>query len=247
MTRKYSFRRRDKLIEAFLHFEYEATNKQIISYLKEKYYPEILKTIKPSSLWWSINWQLQFYSFSDGKKNFTGNSDLFYKTKPWLWGMYPDYKDRLKKTPSQNNIFNVAEDLDLNIDQQTKKKSYVISRIVRDSKIISYLKELYNNRCQICSESIDLGNWKLYSEGHHIRPLWIPHNWPDKIENIIILCPNHHTEFDYWAIAIDPHKLTIFHKSKYNKFYNKPIVINDKHNINNLYLAYHLENIYKVI
>jgi predicted restriction endonuclease len=65
------------------------------------------------------------------------------------------------------------------------------------------LKLLYENRCQICGESITLPNGTRYSEAHHVRPLGRPHHGPDVAGNILVLCPNHHVMLDYGVIALE--------------------------------------------
>lgn len=40
------------------------------------------------------------------------------------------------------------------------------------------------------------------SEGAHVRPLGIPHNGPDTLDNILCLCPNCHVLFDGHALTI---------------------------------------------
>jgi len=84
-----------------------------------------------------------------------------------------------------------------------QRSKQIFMRIMRDSDIVRQLKTLYKNHCQVCGTTINLAN-RLYSEAHHIRPLGIPHNGPDTKENMIILCPNHHVYFDYFAMAINP-------------------------------------------
>ena len=41
-----------------------------------------------------------------------------------------------------------------------------------------------------------------YAEGAHIRPLGSPHDGPDKLENVLCLCPNHHVLFDRLAFTV---------------------------------------------
>jgi hypothetical protein len=82
----------------------------------------------------------------------------------------------------------------------------VVSRIARDTGIVRRLKIKYGFRCQICGERIELKSG-FYCEAHHLRPLGIPHDGPDVESNLIIVCPNHHTQLDYTAIPIDPSKL----------------------------------------
>jgi predicted restriction endonuclease len=75
-------------------------------------------------------------------------------------------------------------------------------RILRDTKLARQIKQLHNNRCQICGKTIDLSTGEFYSEVHHIKPLGAPHNGSDVAGNIIVLCPNHHVMCDYGAIPL---------------------------------------------
>lgn len=79
----------------------------------------------------------------------------------------------------------------------------VVSRIARDSGVVRRLKIKYGFRCQICGERIELKSG-FYCEAHHLRPLGSPHDGPDVESNLIIVCPNHHTQLDYSAILLDP-------------------------------------------
>lgn len=73
-------------------------------------------------------------------------------------------------------------------------------RISRDIDTIAKLKVLREYRCQICGVSIKKKNGGLYIEGAHITPK----KWagPEVPENILILCPNHHKEFDFGDTVI---------------------------------------------
>jgi predicted restriction endonuclease len=101
---------------------------------------------------------------------------------------------------------------------------------------------LYQNKCQICGKKIKLKN-DDYSEAHHIKPLG-KHNGPDTSNNIIILCPNHHVEFDYGGIAINPNTLEIIHKDNKNEFMAKRIFLHPSHKLRKEFLEYHLKNIF---
>ncbi|MCO5948789.1 YDG/SRA domain-containing protein [Mucilaginibacter flavidus] len=100
---------------------------------------------------------------------------------------------RLEKERSivQNNDFN----------NETKRQQTTILRIVRDSKISRKVKELYGYSCQICNFTIAVKS-VMYAEGAHIKPLGIPHNGRDKLDNLLCLCPNHHVMLDKGAFAI---------------------------------------------
>jgi len=77
-----------------------------------------------------------------------------------------------------------------------------ISRILRNSPLVTALKRRYNFSCQICGTRLDLPNSFFYCEAHHIRPLGAPHNGSDKESNLVIVCPNHHVLLDYGAIPL---------------------------------------------
>jgi len=116
-----------------------------------------------------------------------------------------------------------------------------ILRVIRDTEMTTKLKEKYDNKCQICSKRITIfegENIRYYSEAHHLKPLAQIHNGPDIEGNIIILCPNHHVEFDYGVIAINPEdSMTIIHKEKDNQFNSKKITL--KHKILDEFIKYH--------
>jgi len=65
----------------------------------------------------------------------------------------------------------------------------------RDNKTIVQLKYLRDHKCQICSTSILKKDGSKYIEAAHIKPKREKGN--ELPNNILILCPNHHKEFDY--------------------------------------------------
>ena len=81
-----------------------------------------------------------------------------------------------------------------------KNKSEVW-RFLRDTKDVKKLKSLYDGKCQICGTTFEIGKNRYYSEVHHYWPL--EQHGDDDATNMIVVCPNHHTKFDYNLIAID--------------------------------------------
>lgn len=65
----------------------------------------------------------------------------------------------------------------------------------RDNKTIAHLKSLRDFKCQICNTQIKKKNGELYIEAAHIRAKH--KKGRETPDNLIILCPNHHKEFDY--------------------------------------------------
>lgn len=73
---------------------------------------------------------------------------------------------------------------------------------IRDTEIVRWLKQLYNDTCQMCGYRVVKPDGSGYSIGAHIMPFAeFPHL--DVPENILILCPLHHDEFDLGTIRID--------------------------------------------
>lgn len=77
----------------------------------------------------------------------------------------------------------------------------------RDNKTTTYLKILRNFKCQICGIKIQKKDGGFYIEAAHIMRK--SEHGPETPENIIILCPNHHKEFDYGDRKIIEHSKTL--------------------------------------
>lgn len=107
---------------------------------------------------------------------------------------------------------------------------YLVSRIVRETMLARGLKRMYDYRCQICGLRLE-GNAGPYAEAAHIRPLGRPHRGPDRLENMLCLCPNHHVLFDFGAIAIADDLTLIGARGR--------LTVHPKHRIEAEYLRYH--------
>ncbi|WP_139423596.1 YDG/SRA domain-containing protein [Chryseobacterium mulctrae] len=119
----------------------------------------------------------------------------------------------------------------------TSRKEYVINKIIRETKTAQFIKQLYNDTCQICGTQIK-SPVSTYSEAAHIKSLGKPHNGPDTKENIICLCPNHHKMFDLGIISIDDNFNIL-------GLENEKLTINLKHKIDLDLIKYHREHHYK--
>ena len=119
--------------------------------------------------------------------------------------------------------------VDIQDAAEPERRKTLINRIIRDTEAARALKKRYQDRCQICNVALDMGNGRTYSEAHHVRPLGQPHNGPDTVDNILVLCPNHHAQFDFHAIKLN---LTSLHRLADH-------IIDEKHiaHHNNLYAA----------
>ncbi len=181
----------------------------------------------------TIRAELQFASSE--ARHFKGRYDLFYSSGGFgsgKWGLRTYFESTIK-----------AIDLGVVRDEYAPEKVKTeIFRVLRDTVLSRKIKFNYDYKCQICGKSIKLKNGK-YIEAHHIQPLGGHHEGPDIESNIIILCPNHHTEFDYGVIAINPESLTVIHMDKNNHFNDKELMFK-YHKLDEKYLKYHLNKIY---
>jgi hypothetical protein len=119
-----------------------------------------------------------------------------------------------------------------------------INLIKRNQKLVTRLKELYDNTCQICGLRVNIGNG-FYCEVHHIKPLGKNHNGPDTMDNMLCVCPNHHIMFDMGALSIDLNNWTVIHKDEDEDIHGRPIL--KKHNINNEYIKYNHNYIFETV
>ena len=80
---------------------------------------------------------------------------------------------------------------------------------------------------------------KKYSEVHHIWPLG--EGGMDNIDNMLVLCPNHHTQFDYAVIGFDKKNTSRIEKRQGIKI--GKILFKKNHVLNNNNIMHHTEKI----
>lgn len=117
------------------------------------------------------------------------------------------------------------------VQLKKRRKEIVILRIVRDTKIAVEIKKTYDFKCQVCNVSIPTKSGH-YAEGAHIKPLGIPHDGEDSLDNILCLCPNHHVMLDKGTFSIlDDYQLIGSENGK--------LTMDKNHKINISNLQYH--------
>lgn len=79
----------------------------------------------------------------------------------------------------------------------------VSATIRKDTKIINALKKATDFKCQFpnCGQRIIKKNGGFYIEVAHIKP--VSQNGQSILGNLIVLCPNHHKEFDFGDLKIN--------------------------------------------
>lgn len=88
----------------------------------------------------------------------------------------------------------IAEELKKTEDIEDEKIIVNHKSYKRNNKTIALIKILRNFECQICGMSILKKDGTKYIEAAHITPKH--KKGKESAENIILLCPNHHKEFD---------------------------------------------------
>lgn len=68
-------------------------------------------------------------------------------------------------------FFNLSSSEDETCDEDKKSFDVELKRYLRDRRIVEKLKELYDYKCQVCGETLEILNNVKYIEAHHIIPL----------------------------------------------------------------------------
>lgn len=110
--------------------------------------------------------------------------------------------DRFRRTSGSNANIEIPEEGQASwifqgeSDETIARRQSQVQRQIRDQRKAAALKTHYGNMCMICGVKLQVGEQRFYSEAAHMRPLGKPHDGPDKTSNMLILCPNHHLQFD---------------------------------------------------
>lgn len=70
------------------------------------------------------------------------------------------------------------------------RRQWLVDTIARNRTLAPQLQNLYCGRCQICEWSPKDLHGVYACEGHHIQ--WLSRSGSDALENMALLCPNHH-------------------------------------------------------
>lgn len=182
----------------------------------------------------------QFYNEYGNNKELRMAQRYIAKCPVDLYKLFDNYSSIIDFNP----ILRVSDNIPTTNEPQNPdynqpgRVTTIVSRIIRDTKLSREIKKENDWKCQVCGKSILLPNYQYYSEGHHLKPLGGEHFGPDIRENIIILCPTHHAEFDYGSIAVNPVTRILEHIDPNNEFHNKKIAYERK-DLENEYLIYH--------
>ena len=140
---------------------------------------------------------------------------------------------KLDSTLPPNKLNSGLELVTLSAGTDTPKRAMATSqRIIRDSRLGKEIKRLYSYKCQVCSIEINT-NAGPYAEAAHIKPVGKPHNGPDRPDNLLCLCPNHHLMLDKGVYMIEDDLTLIGIEGSLTK--------HPDHEISNEHIRYHRE------
>ncbi len=105
-----------------------------------------------------------------------------------------DEQDELEKSESKRDMSKILDDL-RSLKTTDSEQIEVHNKVYkRDNKTIVQLKIVRGYKCQMCDSTIRKKDGSLYIEAAHITPK--KEKGTELPSNIILLCPNHHKEFD---------------------------------------------------
>lgn len=120
----------------------------------------------------------------------------------------PSIIDEIEQTEIANHLKNktknnLIEELKNSENDKSEKVTVNHNSYKRNNKIIALIKILRGFKCQICEQFILKKDGSKYVEAAHIVPKYKQGN--ENPKNIILLCPNHHKEFDLGKCEIIKH------------------------------------------
>jgi hypothetical protein len=125
----------------------------------------------------------------------------------WLSDEYEINKDNeidIYFKNESNSIDSILEELNEKMKKISPEKiEMIIEKTIRnDTKIIKKIKERNNYKCQFpgCTSIIRTKSGRPYIEVAHIKP--VKDGGQSILGNLILLCPNHHKEFDLGDLQI---------------------------------------------
>jgi hypothetical protein len=124
-------------------------------------------------------------------------------------------------------------------DSAVERRTIESQAQLRDRRKAAALKRHYANTCTFCATRLQIASDKFYSEAAHVKALGKPHNGPDRIKNMLVLCPHHHLQFDRGVLRLKQtaNGFVIQSRIKGDALHGKQIVL--KHDLDPDMVTYH--------
>ncbi|MBO9620730.1 MAG: HNH endonuclease, partial [Niabella sp.] len=135
----------------------------------------------------------KYLDLADSSDRGNADSDVDEKEQTEIANFYKNEKNRTE----------LISELRKSQDADDEEVIINLKKFKRNNKTIALIKMLRDFECQICKTSIMKKDGSKYIEAAHITP---KHKKGKETEsNIILLCPNHHKEFDYGNLSVIEH------------------------------------------
>jgi hypothetical protein len=132
---------------------------------------------------------------------------------------------------------------DVNASEVSRARREVEQQL-RNAALAATLKELYESQCMFCDSRIcvSISPEQFYVEAAHIRPLGRPHNGPDIPQNMLVLCPNCHVQFDAGTLGValrSPTELQIASRTRNHPLHGKTVRTHGTHTLDGQFVDWH--------
>lgn len=134
-------------------------------------------------------------------------------------------------------------------DEDAENAAVVIRRLqevqaqIRNARHVREMKSLYEHACAFCGKQtiVGVGPDRHYSEAAHIKPVGAPHNGPDRKDNMLILCPEHHLQFDRGVLTLRKNGAAYEVRSKIpgDPLHKTPVCLIAPHEISEEFTVWH--------
>jgi predicted restriction endonuclease len=166
------------------------------------------------------------YKLEDILELYTYNDSIF------------NYENTIKYSQLRDLKTENLLDYDAINNRNLRDKEITINRLVRDTNISRKLKQLYQNKCQLCGVQLLSANGDYMSEAHHIKPYNKTHQGDDGFNNLIVLCPNCHSQFDQLLYVLHPVTNEVHCIFEDDKYHLSKLEMNCGHTLAKEYLEY---------
>ena len=183
---KYKSERNKRLVPQ-ANFKYKT-----IDFAREILKDEIAKLLEKGNLGEEYRKLVKIYEYYIGEKYLDRDEAEQYE----LSSIFRE--ENKSNNELEQDILNAS--IQNNGGEQEELEDIKGKRYKRNNVIIVKIKLLRGSKCQLCGTSIIKKNGEPYIEAAHIKPK--VDRGPETLDNILILCPNHHKEFDLGDLKI---------------------------------------------
>lgn len=199
---------------------------------------------------WKTSVRRSLYDYSSDSDGYKGVQDLFYAVGGIGNGVWAIRTEQLEdespshlvgNKPVKSQTTTLAVRTLSQEEDCTERIGRTTYQLKRNAKLATALKQHYGYRCQVCRRRTRISGG-YYAEVHHVKPR-NSHSGKDVWENMLVLCPQHHVEFDYSVICIDPNGMRYLHR--FDKAINgQPVYQRHPHHLDSEDLRYAKEHLF---